>query len=455
MQIDPQRRGKLPPVGAAVPLNREDGTHCGWRIDIPGGRPLATPAVVDGRVFIGGGFGSYEFYCLDAASGKLLWQYQTSDDGPTAAVVADGHVAFNTESCEMEVLTVAGDPVWKHWLGDPLMSMPAVADGKVFMAYPDSRGDHKYYFACFELTTGKRIWQTKITGEIITAPVLADDAVYFATLDGSLFCCDQSDGTIRWREMNKATTSPVVVDGHCYFSQREAVRSKETPTHVQQTEHCACRATRAEADTRPYRSTSRKADYLDYRKRSTSSPRFAHMHAHDAAVGFAASKGSSNIEQAMEHLGHGNVAGIWAYQGSKPFYRYGRLYASLGDGVSCVAPDADDLVWSSRLHGDGSTEPVDSVITPPALVNGKVFVGTESGKLLALSAESGNVMWQHAIDTPVNFQVTVVAGRVYVPTRTGRLFCVETGDDRDDGWAMWGATPAHNGLTEADCDIAV
>ena len=105
-------------------------------VTLPGGRPLATPAVADGRVFLGGGFGSYEFYALDAVTGDVVWKYQTEDDGPTAAVVADERVVFNTESCEIEVLTVAGRPVWKKWLGDPLLSMPAVEGGRLFMAYP-------------------------------------------------------------------------------------------------------------------------------------------------------------------------------------------------------------------------------------------------------------------------------------------------------------------------------
>src|SRR5437762_10336159 len=96
----------------------------GWKVTIPGHRPLATPAVVAGRVFVGGGFGSHEFYAFDAATGKMLWTYQCADDGPTAAVVQDGYIAFNTESCELEILTVDGKPVWKKWLGDPLMSMP-------------------------------------------------------------------------------------------------------------------------------------------------------------------------------------------------------------------------------------------------------------------------------------------------------------------------------------------
>src|SRR4051812_982543 len=200
MQIDPGRRGELPPVGPPVAFTSPDGRSRGWRGVLPGGHTLATPAVADGRVFLGGGFGSYEFYGLDAATGAVAWQYQTSDDGPTAAIVADGHVAFNTESCELEVLTVDGRPVWKKWLGDPLMSMPAAADGRVYMAYPDTRGDRRHYLACFGLEDGREYWKQPIPGEIITAPVLADGHVYFTTLDGTLHCASRDDGRIVFSE---------------------------------------------------------------------------------------------------------------------------------------------------------------------------------------------------------------------------------------------------------------
>src|SRR5207244_3831501 len=56
-----------------IPFQSDDGTVTGWKVTIPGHKPLATPAVVDGRVFVGGGFGSHEFYAFDAASGKPLW----------------------------------------------------------------------------------------------------------------------------------------------------------------------------------------------------------------------------------------------------------------------------------------------------------------------------------------------------------------------------------------------
>jgi outer membrane protein assembly factor BamB len=87
----------------------------------------------------------------------LGWQYQTTDDGATAAVAWDGFVIFSTESCELEVLTSRGKPVWKHWLGDPLMSMPAVGDGHVYASFPDGRGDHQHYLAAFDVRSGREL----------------------------------------------------------------------------------------------------------------------------------------------------------------------------------------------------------------------------------------------------------------------------------------------------------
>ena len=224
MQIDPSLRGKLPQVSAPSAFRSLDGRFRGWKVAVPGGHSLASPAVVNGRVFLGGGFGSFDFYAFNAGDGTLAWQYQTSDDGPTAAVVDDDHVVFNTESCELEVLTVDGTPVWKKWLGDPLMSMPAVAEGRVYMAYPDSKGDHRHYLACFDLRSGHEYWKEPIEGEVITAPVLAVGHVHFATLGGTLYRLRQDDGHVEWKEPRNATSSPVVWEGECYFSQRH-----ETP----------------------------------------------------------------------------------------------------------------------------------------------------------------------------------------------------------------------------------
>src|SRR6516225_8785318 len=177
-----------------VPFHSSNGRLQGWRIAIPGNRPLASPAIGEGKVFVGGGFGSHEFYAFDTTTGRRLWTYQTADDGPTAAVVQNGVVAFNTESCELEVLTTSGRRLWKKWLGDPLMSMPAISQGKVYMAFPDDQRGNQHHVACFDVKTGKEHWRSKIAGEIITAPVIDGDSVYLATLDGTLYCFGRHDG---------------------------------------------------------------------------------------------------------------------------------------------------------------------------------------------------------------------------------------------------------------------
>jgi outer membrane protein assembly factor BamB len=446
MKIDANLRGKLPPVHEPAPFQSSDGRFRGWKVALPGGHSLASPAVVNGRVFLGGGFGSYDFYAFNADDGTLAWQYQTSDDGPTAAVVDDDHVVFNTESCELEVLTTDGTPVWKKWLGDPLMSMPAVASGRVYMAYPDTKGDRRHYLACFDLRSGTEYWKTPIEGEVITTPVLAEEHVHFSTLDGTIYRLRQTDGRTEWNEPRNATSSPVVWEGECYFSQRQEVARNAARGGAYQTEHLSARKLRA-AEYRHYRETSREADWLDHEKRRVGSPVYRDSEARDAAVGFAQFKGDAKMHQAMANLGKSHVHAIWAYQGSKPFVSRARLYAAQGDTVSAADPRSDRVLWKTTIGRtrEGNAELLDSPLTPPSIVNGKLFFGSVAGELHCLSAESGEEVWKISIGEPIVFQPAVAGGRVYVGTDSGSLVCVETGDRNDDGWLMWGADAAHNG----------
>jgi Ca-activated chloride channel family protein len=434
-----------------VPFQSEDGAVTGWKITIPGQKPLATPAVVDGRVFVGGGFGSHEFYAFDAVSGKSLWTYHTSDDGPTAAVVDGPMIIFNTESCELETITRDGKPLWKKWLGDPLMSMPAVADGTVYMAYPNSRGDQRYYLAAFETQTGRELWKKPIAGEIITAPVIEDKQVYVATIDGSLFSFDRQGGTQIIHEARNATSAPAVWNGQVYFSRREramvALNGKQVE---QQNEVFSARKIAPTAPVKDMEPTKQKADYLDYSKRRVSKTE-ASSQAMDQSVGFGGvSKGSANVSAMRGNLGQASVHGVWEYQGSKSFVDKGRLFSSMGDKVMSVDPKTEKVVWSRTLHDGKDSAVLDSELTPPAIVNGKVFVGTRSGEVIALSEKTGEVIWRVKVGEPVVFQPAVVAGRVYVSTASGTIYCLNTGDRRDDGWMMWGGNGSHNGVMHAE-----
>lgn len=448
MKIDEQQRGNMPPVGDPREWKSPDGRFCGWTVTLPGQRTLATPAVSEGRLFIGGGFGGYEFYAFDSVSGRLLWQYQTEDDGPTAAIVQDGFVAFNTECCELEVLSVDGQRLWKHWLGDPLMSMPAMDNCRVFMVYPDSRGDRQHYLACFERESGKLHWQAAIAGEIISAPILTEHLAYLTTVDGTLYCFEKSSGRQLWEDAAKATSSPTVFEDQIYFSQRQDVATDaKSPRRASFEECCSRRAASSESRIDLFEATRTPAHYLDIRTRSTSSPRYAMTEQADASVGFAAHKGDSKMHQAAAHLGRDHVSGVWEYQGSRPCIAERQLYSALGSSVHCVDLESQESHWETAiLEAKEGEQVVDHVSTPAVIVNHKVFLGTIGGDLLCLCADSGKELWRVSIGEPIIFQPAVACGRVYVPTARGSLFCVETRDPADDGWKMWGASAQHNGM---------
>jgi outer membrane protein assembly factor BamB len=154
----------------------------------------------------------------------------------------------------------------------------------------------------------------------------------------------------------------------------------------------------------------------------------------------------------MFNLGQASVHGVWAYQGSKPFIYQGRIYSAMGDTLKCVDAKTDKIRWKKTLRPVKDKDPVrqvvNSLLTPPVLVNDKVFLATTFGEVYCLVAESGEVLWSTAIDEPVTFQPVVAKGRIYLSTNSGHLYCLETGDPKDDGWLMWGANASHNGLAK-------
>jgi outer membrane protein assembly factor BamB len=126
----------------------------------------------------------------------------------------------------------------------------------------------------------------------------------------------------------------------------------------------------------------------------------------------------------------------------------GKMYSSMGDTLKCVDPNTQKLIWEKKQQefSEKDKDKVDSLTTPPALVNGKAFVGTTAGDVICLTADKGKVHWKVNVGAPILFQPAVVQGRVYVSTNNGGLFCLETGDPKDDGWQMWGGNAAHNGI---------
>jgi Ca-activated chloride channel family protein len=454
----------------------------GWVVRVPGGRPLATPAYADGKLFVGGGYGSNDFYAFDAKTGSLVWKVHTSDDGPTAAVVEDGYVVFNTESCTLIVVDEkTGKLVWQQWLGDPLMSQPAISNGRVYMAHPGGQrgqanqqqlapnavqqnaaahvapkpsqpvpqqaaqaantpgeaaaetGSHS--LLCADLKTGRHIWERAISSDVISAPVVSEGKVYFTTMDGASYCLDSADGRVLWKKENAGTSAPVVVAGEVVMTQKEERGNKA---------YEGLRRLDASGDDKDKRLiASDEAAYLGENKGGGVALKSEAQGTLDSSVGFGSAPATAQLDKANKNIGVKTVVGGWAYQGSRAAYSNGQMMNAQGRYLNSINAKSGDLSWRAEVSGDGLT--ADSqVFSPPALGEKFMYLSSSLGHLLSVNQKEGDVGFMYQFGEPMVFQPALAEGSVYVGTSNGLLICLHTGSADADGWYAWGGNAEHN-----------
>jgi Ca-activated chloride channel homolog len=435
----------------AASFGTPDG-KTGWVVRLPGGRPIATPAYAEGMLFVGGGYGSHEFYAVDADTGKIVWKIQTGDDGPTAAVVADGMVAFNTESCTLVVVDERrGRVIWQEWLGDPLMSQPAIDRGVLFMAHPAATGgpvkptefhprpatpggSHRLLAA--ELSSGRHIWEQEIMGDVITAPVISDGTVYFTTLAGFSYALNATDGSVVWLKANAATSAPVIANGQLYET-RKKVAGKETLEGLARVD-----AKKGDAHDKDLIAKS-KADYLKAGNGGGVALSAQVVTSLDTAVGFASAPSSAKMSEANEAVGVNSVVGAWAYQGSRAALSRGQILNAQGNYINSVRAADGKQSWQAEVVGNRGAAS-GQVFSPPALGHDYLYLAGASGYLLSVRQSDGHVGFSYAVKAPITFQPALAKGNVYAGTSDGRLICLKTGNKDADGWYAWGGNAQHN-----------
>ncbi len=448
----PEPKGTLQAISFQTP----DG-KTGWVLRIPGARPIATPAYADGMLFVGGGFGSHEFYAVDSDTGRVIWKIQTGDDGPTAAVVADGLVAFNTESCTLVVVDEkTGRVVWQEWLGDPLMSQPAIDKGVLYMAHPaftggpagapkraefhpkpaTPGGSHRLLAA--DLHTGRHIWEQEISGDVLTAPVISDGVVYFTTFDGTSYALHTADGSVLWVKATAGTSAPIVLRGELYETRKAASGSgKGTTEGIARVD-----ATSGGSRDKELLAPS-KADYLDKGNGGGVALSANEVSTLDAAAGFSAAPSSAKLAQASQSVGVSSVVGAWAYQGSRAAISNGQILNAQGKYVNSVRASDGRQNWQAEVVGNHAT-PGGQIFSPPAMGRDYLYLTGAAGYLIAVRQKDGSVEFSYSLKASMTFQPALANGNIYAGTSDGRLICLKTGNQDADGWYAWGGNSQHN-----------
>jgi eukaryotic-like serine/threonine-protein kinase len=214
-----------------------------------GGRVIASPAVLDGVVYVGSTDGN--FYAIDAASGAVKWKFASKAWEVSSPAVASGVVYFLSYDGNFYALDAASGQVkWKfktdgerHYAGTHLhylqpasekmpdpwdfyLSSPSVWNGAVYFGSSDGN------VYALDAYSGALKWKFK-TGDVVhSSPAIADGAVYIGSWDTYLYALDAASGAEKWRFKTGddpdahnhigIQSSPAVADGIVYFGSRDS-----------------------------------------------------------------------------------------------------------------------------------------------------------------------------------------------------------------------------------------
>jgi outer membrane protein assembly factor BamB len=188
------------------------------------------PAAGDGRVFVAS---DSQLRALDASSGREQWRTSLDQPLAVAPLFDTGWLFASTTSGLLFALRGAdGAVLWKIDLGAPLSAPPVPSELHVYLPVADGRivaaelsqgmavwtrtlparpspmlvlGDRLFvgtednFLYCLARSDGDEKWKWRTGGDIVSAPVVDDERVYFLSLDHMLRALDRDGGSLRWQ----------------------------------------------------------------------------------------------------------------------------------------------------------------------------------------------------------------------------------------------------------------
>lgn len=180
-----------------------DDLHLLWVSEKASSGTSTPPIVVDGKLFISS---SGKSWCLDTSSGQIIWEFPRGNLNCSPAVV-DGKVFIGTEDGELLCLdTNSGAVLWSYQLqgryqGHARLCSPAVIGENIFILGATSHKGGTIH--CLHTDSGIPAWATDIAvAQVYDSKGDFDISVggcgVIARLGSWLCCLDTTGGKVKW-----------------------------------------------------------------------------------------------------------------------------------------------------------------------------------------------------------------------------------------------------------------
>ncbi len=181
------------------------------------GSYASSPAVADGTVYLGSD--DRKVYALDAATGRLRWDFTTGNGIYAGPAVSGGIVYIGSDDGKLYALNAAtGQLRWAYTSHYPVESTPVVADGTVYF------GSFNHKVCALDAATGRLRWSYSAQDAVTSSPVVAGGIVYFGSFDDKVYALNAATGRLRWSFTTGSYvfSSPAVSGGVVYIGSEDA-----------------------------------------------------------------------------------------------------------------------------------------------------------------------------------------------------------------------------------------
>jgi eukaryotic-like serine/threonine-protein kinase len=340
----PDRTGVMPgpgPAGAPVLL---------WQVTMKG-TVAVMPVVSGGTVYVADTSGMV--VAMDEASHANRWTRQLGSPVNASPALAGDLLILGTDDGHVTALHAAtGDVAWSKQEGPSVRAAPAIVGDVVYVGSNDGN------VYALDVATGDQRWATPLGGPVTRGVAVADGVVYAGATGGIFDALDAATGSMLWARTDLGpgeVATPMVADGLVFVASGLLQIGPSDQITALDVQHGRTRWAFPAPDQQPL---------------------------YGGAVANGAVYVSSNdgdVYRLDEQTG--KVAPGWPFHtGGGVGYLSGLvdgvLYIPSGDrSIYAVDVSAGKARWRFKVQGAPNV---------PAIIDGKLFVGTDLGKLVAI-----------------------------------------------------------------------
>lgn len=198
----PERTGVMPGPGpAGDPI-------LDWQFDMNG--PVAVmPVILAGTVYVADVSGTVQ--ALDEGTGQAVWATQLNGPVNGSPAIAGGRLFLGTDAGDVVALDVAtGTEVWRFQADGPVRASPAVVGDVLYVGSDDGN------VYSLDLATGDPHWARSLGAPVTRGVAISAGVVYAGATGGRFTALDAGTGAVLWSRDDLGVGevgTPMVADG--------------------------------------------------------------------------------------------------------------------------------------------------------------------------------------------------------------------------------------------------